>query len=455
MTLEQLNQHGHEVRKPAVLTRTNRFPFLRVKKPQSEFLSRVLRDKVEQNQARQDWVEKMEIEVQMGEAEDTWDKVVRDVREEEKKLGIRVDEEDGEDVWEQEETLEIDGEGEETLDEKEFVLWQARDGAREIEVEEMVSYRPFSNITTEPSLDSPPPSLRTNSRSSTSPQTTLPPASSSWSLVSKQVAVGMSKRLALASFNAHDLSFKMLTIAEKEKELWEVERKDRKYKVKQACLRAKALLRGDVKPSTEAEARALGLALAESGGNSPMINKESRITTEPTTERRPLSMKGERGIAQDKKLEKISRAFKKAMIEPRTQETPLVLEPKKFAFQREKMEKRSHDQSPENGHQPSLTEPPVDVTRARSNEGRTRPSELREHRFIVKGRDDTPRNKPASTSSRGLDEGEDRSPERMFSMRGVRPSAISENAGADKTAETIKGGKSTSRTQRPRSIIMR
>lgn len=69
------------------------FPFLRFKKPQSPFLSRILRNKVKKKHLRYDRIEKMDELVVIGEWEDAWDRVVENcsfedsLREETRKAG--------------------------------------------------------------------------------------------------------------------------------------------------------------------------------------------------------------------------------------------------------------------------------------------------------------------------------------------------------------------------------
>ncbi len=51
-------------------------PFLRFKKPQSPYLSRVLTDKVKEKQQRTDQVDNLELNIELAEAEDLWDDIV-------------------------------------------------------------------------------------------------------------------------------------------------------------------------------------------------------------------------------------------------------------------------------------------------------------------------------------------------------------------------------------------
>ncbi|KFY15114.1 hypothetical protein V492_02216 [Pseudogymnoascus sp. VKM F-4246] len=76
-------------RRAPILTQANSFPFLRFKKPQSPFLSRVFKDKIKQRQKRQDTLEKMEEQLDMAGHEQTWDRV----------LGIKEPENWGSDTY--------------------------------------------------------------------------------------------------------------------------------------------------------------------------------------------------------------------------------------------------------------------------------------------------------------------------------------------------------------------
>ncbi|MCJ1248368.1 hypothetical protein MMC30_005585 [Trapelia coarctata] len=58
------------------LVDTNGLPFLRFKKPQSPFLSRVLRDKIKLRQKRYDRIKLLEEQITLAETEDEWDKLL-------------------------------------------------------------------------------------------------------------------------------------------------------------------------------------------------------------------------------------------------------------------------------------------------------------------------------------------------------------------------------------------
>ncbi|MCJ1399836.1 hypothetical protein MMC11_003039 [Xylographa trunciseda] len=59
------------------LVNTNGIPHLRFKKPQSPFLSRVIRDKIRQREKRFDQLTKMNGEIAMAQAEDEWDSILK------------------------------------------------------------------------------------------------------------------------------------------------------------------------------------------------------------------------------------------------------------------------------------------------------------------------------------------------------------------------------------------
>ena len=66
------------LRRVPIITASGGFPFLRFKKPQSQFLSRVLRQKVQRKQKRADYLEKMQMHIEMGREEALWEEVVLD-----------------------------------------------------------------------------------------------------------------------------------------------------------------------------------------------------------------------------------------------------------------------------------------------------------------------------------------------------------------------------------------
>ncbi|KFY48285.1 hypothetical protein V495_01474 [Pseudogymnoascus sp. VKM F-4514 (FW-929)] len=55
------------------LVSANKIPFLRIKKPQNEFLSRIIRDKIKLRQRRMDAIEKMDGQLDMASWEQEWD----------------------------------------------------------------------------------------------------------------------------------------------------------------------------------------------------------------------------------------------------------------------------------------------------------------------------------------------------------------------------------------------
>ena len=63
-------------RKPPVLTQTNGFPFLRTRKPQSDFLSRVLRNKIEQKDRWFKRLDGVERDMEDGREEEEWERIV-------------------------------------------------------------------------------------------------------------------------------------------------------------------------------------------------------------------------------------------------------------------------------------------------------------------------------------------------------------------------------------------
>ncbi|MCJ1436305.1 hypothetical protein MMC27_005683 [Xylographa pallens] len=59
------------------LVNTNGIPHLRFKKPQSPFLSRVIRDKIRQREKRFDRSQLLKAEIDMARAEDEWDSILK------------------------------------------------------------------------------------------------------------------------------------------------------------------------------------------------------------------------------------------------------------------------------------------------------------------------------------------------------------------------------------------
>ena len=59
------------------LVNTNGIPHLRFKKPQSPFLSRVIRDKIRQREKRFDCSQLLKAEITMAQAEDNWDSILK------------------------------------------------------------------------------------------------------------------------------------------------------------------------------------------------------------------------------------------------------------------------------------------------------------------------------------------------------------------------------------------
>jgi hypothetical protein len=72
LPLEQLSGRRHV---PA-LTQTNGYAFLRTRKPQSPYLSRVLRDKIKQKDKRFNTVYKLERDIEDGNDESKWEEIV-------------------------------------------------------------------------------------------------------------------------------------------------------------------------------------------------------------------------------------------------------------------------------------------------------------------------------------------------------------------------------------------
>lgn len=65
-------------RVPVITAATGGYPFLRFGKPQSQFLSRVLRQKVQRKQRRTDYLNKMQVEIELGREEALWEEYVLD-----------------------------------------------------------------------------------------------------------------------------------------------------------------------------------------------------------------------------------------------------------------------------------------------------------------------------------------------------------------------------------------
>ena len=68
-------------RRVPTLTVANMIPFLRFRKPQSEYLGRVLRDKIKGRQKRTDMLNRLEVEAEGGKSEGQWETIVRTVSE--------------------------------------------------------------------------------------------------------------------------------------------------------------------------------------------------------------------------------------------------------------------------------------------------------------------------------------------------------------------------------------
>jgi hypothetical protein len=64
-------------RRVPILTQATWLPFLRFKRPQSPYLSRVIRNKLQQKQRRFDIIEKCELAAEVGEAEAGWEREVK------------------------------------------------------------------------------------------------------------------------------------------------------------------------------------------------------------------------------------------------------------------------------------------------------------------------------------------------------------------------------------------
>jgi hypothetical protein len=120
-------------RRIPILTKATLVPFLRFKKPQSPFLSRVLRDKIKGKQRRFDRMGKVEEKVMLGDREEEWEGIV------EGELGKKMEkreEGDGErdwaEVWNEGKVGEGRGKG------KEEERWGAREKAHKYEIMESV-----------------------------------------------------------------------------------------------------------------------------------------------------------------------------------------------------------------------------------------------------------------------------------------------------------------------------
>jgi len=64
---------------PILAAANGQTPFLRIKKPQSPFLTRVIKDKVKTNQKRLNRIEEIQDKIVMGEWEDAWERDVREI----------------------------------------------------------------------------------------------------------------------------------------------------------------------------------------------------------------------------------------------------------------------------------------------------------------------------------------------------------------------------------------
>ncbi len=226
-------------------------PFLRVKKPQSEFLSRVIRNKMEQKQKRMDAMEDLDGWVEMGEAEDMWDGVVREQIEEERRF-IEGDEDEDVKEWDDEEEDDEWDDEEDWDEDTDAVLEQ---GHEKQNTEETVPYKPI--------ISGPHPITHKNPTLTTTPHT--PPLHrlpSKASLKSARLAEMRVTRKALQALDksetekpwmaepflvkaniqheinktyakAYELTNRMVEIVDREKELAKEEARERRHKVRE------------------------------------------------------------------------------------------------------------------------------------------------------------------------------------------------------------------------------
>jgi hypothetical protein len=118
-------------RKVPTLTAANWLPFLRFKRPQSRYLGRVLRDKLEQKIRRWGAIEECDAMMEVGESEGVWEgKVARQVRKELALAGEGRFEAGEERLREMRQWLE-DGEGREYGGSKERFYAKAEEGGKE------------------------------------------------------------------------------------------------------------------------------------------------------------------------------------------------------------------------------------------------------------------------------------------------------------------------------------
>jgi hypothetical protein len=116
-------------RRIPILTQASGLPFLRVGKPQSPFLSRVLRNKLQQKQKRYDRMSRAEDAIAVGEREEEWEEIV-----EEQLSGRRVERRGGGD-GERERKRERDWDG---VWKKGEELWGAREKTERYKIMESV-----------------------------------------------------------------------------------------------------------------------------------------------------------------------------------------------------------------------------------------------------------------------------------------------------------------------------
>jgi hypothetical protein len=121
-------------RRIPILTKATLVPFLRFKKPQSPFLSRVLRDKIKGKQRRFDRMGKVEEKVMLGEREEEWEGIVEaQLGGKNIEKGMEKDKEGGErdwaEVWNEGKVGEGRGKGK-----KEEERWGAREKAHKYEI---------------------------------------------------------------------------------------------------------------------------------------------------------------------------------------------------------------------------------------------------------------------------------------------------------------------------------
>jgi hypothetical protein len=204
-------------RRVPILVNANWLPFLRFKKPQSPYLTRVLRDKLLQKQRRMNALVGVEDVAEIGEAEAAWERVVR--KEVEGEL---------------EELEEGGGNGEGAR------RWFDRVVDRQGQRERMIKWlnegdgREFGEVGN-----------GNGNRNGNGNGNWGGVGASTWTIETTKVRKELSDRVHREQQKAFKTGLKMFSIVERERKLWEIERRERKQAKKQRVVKVQKPGRGN------------------------------------------------------------------------------------------------------------------------------------------------------------------------------------------------------------------